>query len=80
MFALRRIASQTLVSSSRRAFAVNTIEDINDVNNLINETKAKNSLLVIDWYATWCGPCRSFSPVFTRLSEQYPQAKFVKVC
>jgi len=36
-----------------------------------NKLKANSSLLIIDFYATWCGPCKAISPVFEKLSKQH---------
>jgi len=38
----------------------------------------KRGIVVVDFYATWCPPCRSAAPVFGMLSEKYPGAHFVK--
>ena len=35
--------------------------------------------LVVDFWAPWCGPCRSFAPVYEQVSEKHPDAVFAKV-
>ncbi|CAD6588177.1 MAG: hypothetical protein TREMPRED_004951 [Tremellales sp. Tagirdzhanova-0007] len=35
--------------------------------------------VVIDYWATWCGPCKLISPHFAKMEDQYPNIKFAKV-
>ncbi len=35
------------------------------------EVAAKEGLLVLDFWATWCGPCRALSPVMTEIAKEY---------
>ena len=36
-------------------------------------------IVLVDLWATWCGPCRMFAPIFQRASEKHPDIVFAKV-
>ena len=39
----------------------------------------REGIVLVDWWASWCGPCRMFAPVFEAASEAHPEITFAKV-
>ncbi len=44
-----------------------------------NETVNGNDMVLVDFWASWCGPCRAFAPTFKAASEKHPDVIFAKV-
>jgi thioredoxin 1 len=43
------------------------------------ETINDNDIVLIDWWASWCGPCRTFAPVFEQAAEKHDDIVFAKI-
>ena len=44
-----------------------------------NDTINDNDIVLVDFWASWCGPCKSFAPTFAASSEKHPDVVYAKV-
>ncbi|MDN6519872.1 MAG: thioredoxin [Yaniella sp.] len=43
------------------------------------ETIESNDIVLVDWWADWCGPCKMFAPVYDEVSQQHDDIVFGKI-
>ncbi|KAJ7192225.1 hypothetical protein O6H91_Y521500 [Diphasiastrum complanatum] len=59
--------------------AVHVIHSSAEWQAKLQEALEGKKLIVVDFTATWCGPCKTMSPIFAELSKKYPNVFFLKV-
>jgi len=52
---------------------------INLTAETFQETVTGDGITLVDWWASWCGPCQQFAPVYESASERHPDVTFAKI-
>ena len=51
-----------------------------DINaDTFEDTVTGNDIVLVDFWAEWCGPCKRFGPIYEKMSEQYDDVVFAKL-
>ena len=54
------------------------VTDVTD-KTFVDEVLMADRLVVVDYWADWCSPCKQIAPIIDEVSREYPNVKFVKV-
>ena len=58
------------------------VKSVDEFHNILDEAVQNDTYIIVDFYTTWCGPCKQLAPVYEELAQEYSEdetIKFLKV-
>ena len=74
---IKQIRLEEMIKQQSQPRVEPGIIDLNDSN--FDKIVSAENLTLVDFWAEWCGPCKTMHPVFESISKNYPKIKFARI-
>jgi thioredoxin 1 len=54
------------------------VKSVDEFHNILEEAVKNDTYIIVDFYTTWCGPCKQLAPIYEQLAQDYTDDKTIK--